>query len=190
MGGLYLALITHECAQVGGLVPGRCSGIDDNALRTRWRGEHDGGKTRCLILEDETSIRILRDICQLRLRGKQQKVLDVRVPCEVPEKRGWGKLSSIKEKTSIDKDESGTHIPSRGSPRLYPLFWNVFMASSKVHFKVLIRAYRGIRAVDYRGEKKKKFSSSFGIEEIGLPTTYPLARHLLVPFRHRSWHPA
>ena len=89
-GGLYLALVIHKCAQVGGLVPGRCSGIDNNALRVRWWGEHDGGKTRCLILEDETSIRILGDICQARLRGKQQKVLDVRVPCEVPEKRGVG----------------------------------------------------------------------------------------------------
>ena len=116
MGALYLALITHECAQVGGLVPGRCSGIDDNALRTRWRGEHDGGKTRCLILEDETSIRILRDICQLRLRGKQQKVLDVRVPCEVPEKRGWGKLSSIKKKlrSTRTRVERTSH---QGDPR-------------------------------------------------------------------------
>jgi len=187
---MYLALIIHECAQVRGLVPGRCSGIDDNALRVRWWGENDGGKTRCLILEDETSIRILGDICQVRLRGKQQKVLDVRVPCEVPEKRGWGKLSSIKKKTSIDKDKSGTYIPSRGSPREYPLFWNVFMALSTVHFKVLILAYRGIWAVVERGEKKKKFSSLFRIEEIGLPTTYPPARHLLAPFRHRSWRPA
>jgi hypothetical protein len=116
-GGLYLTLITHERAQVGGLVPRRRSGINDNALRVSWRGEHNGGKARCLILEDETSIRILGSICQLRLRGEQQKVLDMRVPCEVPEKRGWDK-PSLRKKKSIDKDKSGTYIPSRGSPRV------------------------------------------------------------------------
>ena len=108
-GGLYLALITHECAQVGCLVPRRCSGIDDNALRVCWWGEHDGGKTRCLILEDETSIRILGSICQLRLRGEQQKVLDVRVPCEVPEKRGWGQAFVDKENFDRQGQEWNVH---------------------------------------------------------------------------------
>ena len=38
--------------------------------------------------------------------------------------------------------------------------------------------------------KKKEFSSPFRIEEIELPTTYTLARHLLAPFRRQSWRPA
>jgi len=36
-------------------------------------------------LEDESSIRILRGIDELRLLRKQQKVLDVGIPREVPE---------------------------------------------------------------------------------------------------------
>src|SRR6266851_1267099 len=90
MRSLYLALILHERAHVRGFVPGRRSGVNDNALRVRWWGKHDGRETRRLILEDETAIRILGGICQLRLRVKQQQVFDVRIPCEVPEKNGWG----------------------------------------------------------------------------------------------------
>jgi hypothetical protein len=111
----------------------------------RWWSKHDGGETRRLILEDETAIRILGGICQLRLRVKQQKVFDVRVPCEVPEKEGVRRVECSKTSV-ISIDDGGTYISSRGFPRANPLFWNACMASSTVHFKALIRAYRGILA--------------------------------------------
>jgi hypothetical protein len=66
----YLALITHKCAQMRGFVPRRCSGVDDNAPRVyRW-SKHEGGETRSLILEDDTTIRIFGGIDEPRLRRK------------------------------------------------------------------------------------------------------------------------
>ena len=187
---MYLALIIHECAHVRGLVPGRCSGIDDNALRVRWWGENDGGKTRCLILEDETSIRILGDICQVRLRGKQQKVLDVRVPCEVPEKRGWGKLSSIKKKNFDQQGQEWNVHSIKGIPEGVPALLEHLYGFVDGPFQGIDPCISRNPGCGSAGRKKKKLSSLFRIEEIGLPTTYPPARHLLAPFRHRSWRPA
>ena len=66
-------------------VPRRCRGVDDNAPRKGWWGEHDRWETRCLILQDEATIGILGGIGKLREWRKQQKVLDVLVPCELPE---------------------------------------------------------------------------------------------------------
>jgi hypothetical protein len=98
---MYLALITHKCAQMRGLVPRRCSGVNDNAPRVcRW-SKHEGGETRSLILEDDTTIRIFGGIDEARLRRKQQKVFNVRVPCEVPGV-WWGKAGRNGESCSVN----------------------------------------------------------------------------------------
>lgn len=68
----------------------------------------------------------------------------MRVSCEVPEVQ-WGELIDGWGRTG--RDGRGTNIPSsRGWPRTNPLLWKDSMASSTVHFKAFIRAYRGIRA--------------------------------------------
>jgi hypothetical protein len=72
----------------------------------------------------------------------------VYVPCEVPEV-GWrgGGEKWRKLFNELMDERGGTYIPSsKGSPRTNPLLWKASMASSTVHFKAFIRAYRGIRA--------------------------------------------
>jgi len=70
---------------VGRFVPRCCRGIYDDAPRTRWGREYDCRKTRCLILQNESAIGILGGIDELSLWRKQQKVLDMRVPRDIPE---------------------------------------------------------------------------------------------------------
>ena len=98
---MYLALIAHKCAQMGGFVPRRGSGVDDNAPRVyRW-SEHECGETRSLILENDTTIRIFGGIGEPRLWRKQQKVFDVCVLCEVPGV-WWGRVGR-EEMEKVDR---------------------------------------------------------------------------------------
>ena len=75
----YLALIPHQRAQVGRLVPRRGRRVDDRSLSRCWRIEDEGREAGSLVLEDELAGFVGGIVVEGFLGGEEDELGDVGV---------------------------------------------------------------------------------------------------------------